>query len=333
MDKKKNIEKYPWLFQFFKDKVELYYNYNSAVLMIQGYPKIGKKIIVHNLSVWIMCESKQDSSCGKCPSCILMQSGTHPDCHYIFPEKKNEINTSDVRSILWKTHKSSILGKKKVFIVGNIHFLDDLYLNTLVKILDTVPENTWYIITSNIDEYHILSSYCHIYRVSPPEENWTVSWLKKKTLGMSHQEAVAASRLSFNVPFKAFKLLNTDLWLARKILLRLLKIAVKENDWLLLLPLVNNERAVQHLYWLISVFLDVAKIYHNSSALTINADVIDTVNTISRSIQSLTCVQNIIDTIFECRKLILQVVNINQEIVIANKLLQCEHILKINNFS
>ncbi|MEO1450881.1 MAG: DNA polymerase III subunit delta', partial [Bacteroidota bacterium] len=55
-------------------------------LLLTGPSGVGKLAFAQAIAQYINCENKQDGdSCGKCPNCLKIRKGIHPDVHFILP--------------------------------------------------------------------------------------------------------------------------------------------------------------------------------------------------------------------------------------------------------
>ncbi|TMG42099.1 MAG: hypothetical protein E6H85_14025, partial [Chloroflexi bacterium] len=72
-------------------------------LLITGRRGIGKRILALHFAQALLCEQpKADgSACGRCPSCVYVVNGTHPDLRLIEPvERDDEGNATPVDEIV-----------------------------------------------------------------------------------------------------------------------------------------------------------------------------------------------------------------------------------------
>ncbi len=76
-------------------------------LLFHGRAGIGKSEFAIDLARALICVQAKglEMACGRCPSCIWMKEGAHPDFRFISPEDVDENSTASKKK---KTKKSQI---------------------------------------------------------------------------------------------------------------------------------------------------------------------------------------------------------------------------------
>ena len=131
--------------------------------LISGENGLGKKDLVRVLSESILCKNsnKLFEACGECNASKLMQSGNHPDYHFIEEEvgskiikigqlrgnkKKNDSHEGIVNSMF----ETPLVSASKVFVINNAHLMNDESQNFILKILEEPPKESFiFLISSN----------------------------------------------------------------------------------------------------------------------------------------------------------------------------------------
>ncbi|WWP02168.1 MAG: DNA polymerase III subunit delta' C-terminal domain-containing protein [Candidatus Dasytiphilus stammeri] len=119
----------------------------------------------------------------------------------------------------------------------------------------------------------VLQSRCQHWRITPPSENEGLTWIKNKinhTTMISELNIRTALRLSYGAPYAAIKLLKNQSWKERKEFYDQLNHALN-TDVIILLPLINNNKAIQKIEWLSTLLGDALK-WHYGINYYINAD-------------------------------------------------------------
>ncbi len=131
--------------------------------LISGENGLGKKDLVRVLSESILCKNSNElfEACGECNASKLMQSGNHPDYHFIEEEvgskiikigqlrgnkKKNDSHEGIVNSMF----ETPLVSASKVFVINNAHLMNDESQNFILKILEEPPKESFiFLISSN----------------------------------------------------------------------------------------------------------------------------------------------------------------------------------------
>ncbi len=144
--------------------------------LFHGPAGIGKEMLAVRFARLLLCEQPvtveppaaagvegawQDA-CGRCRSCHLVESGTHPDLHLIYRElnknhpdpavqgrKALEISVDVARHFLLEPVRGrAAMGRAKVYIVRDAELLSIQAQNALLKTLEEPPEDTYIILLS-----------------------------------------------------------------------------------------------------------------------------------------------------------------------------------------
>ncbi|MCZ6404791.1 DNA polymerase III subunit delta', partial [Vibrio parahaemolyticus] len=109
----------PWLKPVWDNlKVGLDSNRIPGALLLQSEPGLGAEQLVESLSHALLCQNYSSEACGFCHSCQLVQSQSHPDLHWIKPEKEGKSITVDqIRASNRLAHESSQLNGYRVFVI------------------------------------------------------------------------------------------------------------------------------------------------------------------------------------------------------------------------
>ncbi len=60
-----------------------------GALLLQSEPGLAAEQLVESFSYALLCQNYSSEACGFCHSCQLVKSQSHPDLHWIKPEKES----------------------------------------------------------------------------------------------------------------------------------------------------------------------------------------------------------------------------------------------------
>ena len=321
---------YPWLRPSFEQLVAGYQaGRGHHALLLQALPGMGGEALIYALCRYLMCRQPQgNKSCGQCHNCQLMQAGTHPDYYTLAPEKgKSALGIDAVRDVNEKLYERSRLGGAKVVWTGDAALLTDAAANALLKTLEEPPENTWFFLASQEPARLLatLRSRCRLHHLAPPSESYGLAWLEREVT-MPQEALLSALRLSANAPAAALDLLQESHWASRQQLIQTLTSVLSSGDWLALLPILNHEQAAVRLHWLASLLLDAQK-RQQGITLVSNPDAWTLVNQLAQTLPAAR-LQAIARDVSACRDQLLNVVGVNRELLLTERLLRWEHYLQ-----
>ena len=126
-------------------------------IMLSGRKGIGKCTLAYHLINFILSENEDFSynlerySINKeNKSFKLIQNKIHPNFYLIdIIEEKKTIDIFQIRSLISDLNKSSLNSKPRIILIDNIENLNINSVNSLLKILEEPPANTYFILISN----------------------------------------------------------------------------------------------------------------------------------------------------------------------------------------
>ena len=321
---------YPWLRPSFEQLVGSYQaGRGHHALLLQSLNGMGGEALIYALCRFLMCRQPEGhKSCGHCHSCQLMQAGTHPDYYALSPEKgKSALGIDAVRDVNEKLYEHARLGGAKVVWISDAALLTDAAANALLKTLEEPPENTWFFLACEEPARLLttLRSRCRLHHLSPPTESYALAWLERE-VNLPQEALLTALRLCASAPAAALELLKEPQWTARQQLCQALATTLASGDWLALLPILNHEQAAVRLHWLASLLVDAQK-RQQGIALVSNPDVWPLLEQLAHSLPT-SRLQAIAHDVCTCREQLLNVVGVNRELLLTERLLRWEHYLQ-----
>lgn len=193
----------------------------SHAYLIQGERGTGKEAIAMLLAKGLFCKDKVGvEPCHICNVCKRIESGNHPDVHWIRPDGQS-IKIEQIQNLQKEFTYSGLESSQKVYIIVGSDTLTLNAANRILKFLEEPSKKTTAIMLTDNSQSIIptIRSRCQIIDLRPL--NPLLFQNKLIEMGMSQANALLFSALTNNLD-DAF-LLNEDEWFAkaRKIVLQL----------------------------------------------------------------------------------------------------------------
>ncbi len=119
-----------------------------------GPSDVGKSATAIAVAKLLNCEyvrdNKEDMFCNNCPSCKKIDSGNHPDVHWLISGFGDTIKIDDVRTILSQSRLRPFQSDRKIFIITNIENLSQESGNALLKTLEEPSKSSLLLLTSSM---------------------------------------------------------------------------------------------------------------------------------------------------------------------------------------
>tara|TARA_X000001036_G_scaffold421740_1_gene443917 strand:- start:25 stop:1005 length:981 start_codon:yes stop_codon:yes gene_type:complete len=183
--------------------------------LISGRKGVGKSLLANQLAMQVLCDTKENILSDKYQSSNLSELENHPDFHTlrILPDKKL-IGISQIHELRSKLYESAFLGKNKAIIIPNLEKISLDGLNSLLKILEEPPKNTYFFLVSDfLNQVPMtIQSRCFDIKINLPNLDESLEWLN----GYPKEDAIKALQLTNNLPFVAQELLENNYLSMRK---------------------------------------------------------------------------------------------------------------------
>ena len=152
--------------------------------LLAGPECIGKRELALSIAKLINCEQIKENSvtfCNQCPLCLKINSGQHPDVHYLKSELQEPIKIEYIRALLSQIILRPFMSQKKIFIVKNVENLTQEAANAFLKTLEEPTPNSLLLLTtanpSNVLD--TIKSRCHLIYLYPASRERLARQLEK----------------------------------------------------------------------------------------------------------------------------------------------------------
>lgn len=118
----------------------------SHAYLFCGTRGTGKTTTARILAKGVNCTSEGEQPCGVCPNCQSIKEGTFMDVVEIDAASNNGVE--NIRELRESVKYPPAAGRKKVYIVDEVHMLSTGAFNALLKTLEEPPENVMFILAT-----------------------------------------------------------------------------------------------------------------------------------------------------------------------------------------
>ena len=163
----------------------------SNTYLFVGVRGTGKTTSARILARAMNCTNKDANGepCGCCPNCQSIMNGTNPDVIELDAARNRSVE--DARKLIEQTQYAPQVGKRKVFIIDEVHMFSTEAFNSLLKTLEDPPQYCTFILCTT-EEYRVpatIISRCQKFNYGTVD-NDTIANLLAETLdnkGVSYQ--------------------------------------------------------------------------------------------------------------------------------------------------
>ena len=136
-------------------KNSLYLNHYFPVYLFAGQRGCGKTSTARVFAAAINCDQltsfQKDPKnallpCLECVSCVAMMSGRHPD--FIEIDAASNTGVDNVRQIIDSSALLPLMGRKKIYLIDEVHMLSKAAFNAFLKIMEEPPVSVIFILAT-----------------------------------------------------------------------------------------------------------------------------------------------------------------------------------------
>ncbi len=194
-----------------------------------GPSGVGKKLFAFELAKTLLCEKRvgKFDACDRCPSCLQVGAGTHPDVMFASrPEDKHEFplavlvgNNKDAKApegLIERLSRKPARGGYKIAIVDDADDFNDESANAFLKTLEEPPPNTVLILlaTELNRQLPTILSRCQVIHFSSLPIPLVAELLRKQ--GVESDLAERIARISGGSLGQAQELKDDAIWSFRR---------------------------------------------------------------------------------------------------------------------
>ncbi len=209
---------YPWQARLWQQLCQqLLNNRLPHALLISGVKGLAKNSFAQHLIASVLCfnRNQDQSSCGHCHSCQLVNAGSHPDHIEITPEETGkQIKIDQIRNLRDKQQLTPSVSKWKTIIITPADNMNVSSSNSLLKLLEEPQHNTLLIlITGHPEKLPItIKSRCQNYHLVSPTAEQAINWLNTNTDNKLDSETLAKLlQLAKGAPLAVVDMLNGEM--------------------------------------------------------------------------------------------------------------------------
>src|SRR5579871_6480633 len=141
--------------------------------LFTGPPGVGKRLFAVELAKALLCENAASDSlqaCDRCPSCIQVEAGTHPDFFTaVRPPESLEFPIALMRELCQSFALKSARGRGKVILIDDADDLNEEAANCFLKTLEEPPPRSVLILIGSTPDRQLqtIVSRCQVIRFAP----------------------------------------------------------------------------------------------------------------------------------------------------------------------
>lgn len=175
-----DIVGYEDVISHFQSAIEM--NKVSHAYILEGETGMGKKLIADTYAKVMQCQEKGVEACDICQSCVLYNSGNHPDVIHVKATKKTGIGVDDIREQVNKdVHIKPYVFDYKIYIIHDAEKMTVQAQNALLKTIEEPPSYVRFILLAS-HTYPFLPtvlSRCVVIKLKPQSTDVITKYLEE----------------------------------------------------------------------------------------------------------------------------------------------------------
>lgn len=277
----------------------------------------GREALAAYLSNTLLCKTPGNDPCGLCHSCDLLRSETHPDLHWITPEKEGKAITVDqIRQCNHWAWESSQLSGLRVIVIDPAENMNEAAANALLKTLEAPPASCHFILLS-ASTHRLLPtilSRCNVWHQPHLSEEVVLSWLEQQG---THKVSKQSLRLCQGLPLSSLQFHQDKKDKQHQQLLTSFTSFIESGFGSLsdILPLIGKERDAA-LLWLSYLLADIQKVQQGVVEGVVHCNSMEVLRTLSSKL-SINTVHQQFKSLNELRNQLNVHSGLNEELLIS----------------
>ena len=207
---------YPWLESVEAEFTERLGNGRLPhALLLAGPRDTGKTELAAGFIASLMCQENCYPACGSCRSCMLLESGAHPDRYFLTFEEhprtgepRKELVVDQVRRLIASLHLTNTFSHRKAALIVPAEAMNISTANAVLKTLEEPPGDSVLLLVSH-DPVRLpatIRSRCQNLNVRLPDPVVAMDWLLAQ--GGDREEAAAALKAAAGSPLRALRMMK-----------------------------------------------------------------------------------------------------------------------------
>ncbi|MDG2061473.1 MAG: DNA polymerase III subunit delta' [SAR86 cluster bacterium] len=270
--------KNPAIFPWFDNTIKALQDKNlSHAYLISGNEGLGKIDFCNLFAQSLLCSNRDNFfPCEKCKSCKLFISHNHPDLYLISKEEdKTFISINQIRDIQSSVFETAFMGGSKVFLINRCELMNSEASNSMLKILEEPPKNTFFILTSNSSKSISLTvrSRCIEMQIPNPSDAQIINWLDQTDL--NRDESLKILSLNRKNISTLIKQDNSQILEDRQSFINEIGLFIKQGHNLLEVSSSWSKEPTSltlHLDWMSRLLMDALRFKTGSSLIQVQED-------------------------------------------------------------
>ena len=205
----------------------------ASSFLFAGPAGIGKRTFAVKLAQALLCEKSPEEAldpCERCPSCVQVEAGSHPDFQFIakpgdrsfipldllIGDKEHRRREGLCRQIALKP----MMGRRKIAVIDDADYLNAEGANALLKTLEEPPPHSVLILigTSPAVQLPTIRSRCQLVRFQPLDAEAVARLLAAQGVAAKADDARRLARASGGSVQRAGELADAEVWQFRDVL-------------------------------------------------------------------------------------------------------------------
>lgn len=181
-------------------------------LLFLGISGLGKAVFADCLARSLLCNTKNsdNSACGECHACRLVEGKVHPNVLWISPDGA-AIKVDQIREINEFLNLSGLQGDYRIVIIHHASAMNTNAANAMLKILEEPTPNALMLLLSETERLPMtIKSRCQRIIFPIPQRVHALNWLKSKLPAKTSIDADLLLNLAQGAPLKALLLAKEE---------------------------------------------------------------------------------------------------------------------------